>query len=372
MMAKWISSASMIHRIAQCPGSQELVETLRAKGEPVKKTDPAAEKGIRIHQYLKEHPQPVTTLDDDELKIAFACIELREKIVTDWFDQSAGAAIAIREQRFYYRRYLRPLFTGQIDYALIQGKRALIVDYKTGRREAVEAADNMQLRVLSVLLAHEFDDLEQIDACIIEPLVSRSPVRVRYQQDDIAVAAAEIAEIVERARRESNLRIAGPWCEYCPAKTHCPECRATLDTIHAGHTVLITTGDLPRGDEGTALWEKIKIAKKLIEALEEAYLRILENEPEALPGYVLPKQGRKRRFVAYPAKFKEALADYLSAEQIDGCATYHIDKIKQLFALRHPPEQFDELIAQVVQVTYDNAYIRKEMRPEREKRLTEN
>ena len=130
--------------------------------------------------------------------------------------------------------------------------------------------------------------------------------RVHYGQEGLAVAEAEILAIVDEAAW-NTARTPGTHCRYCPARIHCPEAQNYIQTALDYSQVRSLICDLPRGEAGSRLWEKIGLAEKLLADMKATYKRILVDEPDALPGYVLPEEGHKRRTVTDPVKFKFAL-----------------------------------------------------------------
>jgi len=265
----------------------------------------------------------------DERAVAKKAAEIRDQLVNEWLGGKPANGKPIIEKRFYYRQGITARFSGQPDYVLIDGTRALDINYKTGRKEALSAADNLQLRTEIVLLKHNYPELTEISGVIDEPFVTWDPERVIYREADLLKAENQILGFVDRADWEKETRVPGPWCEYCPARAYCREARGYIQTIPNPEVGAIME-QLPRGELGVQLWEKIKVAKKLLATLEETYEKILEDEPDALPGYLLPKEGKARRIVPYPAKLKTALAAYLNDEEIDGCAEYRLGKIEEL------------------------------------------
>ena len=175
---------------------------------------------------------------------------------------------------------------------------------------------------------------------------------------------AEILEIVYAAFSDPELH-AGPWCNYCAARLYCTEAFDYIQTI-PNPRVDRALRELPRGEAGTTLWEKIGLAKKLLGELEEAYKEILRKEPLALPGYILPEQGKARRRVCSPAKLKEHLAEWLSAEEIDGCAIFWVSKISELLNLKHHlnltdkalQTHFARLAGDAIEIVFDEPSIR--------------
>jgi hypothetical protein len=357
-------------RLANCPGSQSLITSLRQVGKYYELPNLDAQSGLEMHDWLAVQAlgrtmQPgdlINGLSADQRTVTKKAVEIREQLINDWLGgRSAPDNQPIVEKRFYYRQRLTVRFSGQPDFILIDSTRALNINYKTGRKEAQAVADNLQLRTEIVLLKHNFPFLTEITAAIDEPFVTWDPELVLYMGEDLLKAEAQILAFVDRADWEREVRVAGPWCEYCPARAYCREARLYIETIP--NPALIE--ELPRGQEGAILWRKLKVAKKLLDDWEAAYEKMLEAEPDALPGYVLPERGRARRRVLDPAKFKEALQEYLSGSEIDGCADYWVSRIEELLGIKHKIEGkelaalFKELTKDAITVTFDTPYIQK-------------
>lgn len=369
-----LPSASMMHRLSKCSGSLALTNQLRKSGMLYELTDPDAESGTRIHGWLAAKLTPgaiLPELTSNELIVAEKAWELRSKIVERWRDND-GNYIVQAEKRSWYRQGILPRFSGKPDFVSRDDRQALVINYKTGRIEADAAADNLQLRSEVVLLKNAVPELEEIDAAIVEPWVTWESVRVRYTEGTLQEAEAQILAICDDALWHQNTRTAGPWCVHCPARAHCREALDYIQTI-PNPQIEKAVVELPRGERGVELWEKIQLAKKLLGTLEETYERILEDEPQALPGYILPAQGRERRLVPYPARLKAALAQYLTPDEIDGCAEYYLGKIEELLGIKHRigdkkqlKSLFTATIRDAVTITHDKPFIRKLTKRERD------
>jgi len=374
-----LSSASIMYRVANCSGSETLILSLREVGKYYELPSLAIASGNRIHNYLEFEGLGLSAqaedffkvLNTEERAVSRKAVEIRNSLVDEFLGNGSQKEIIV-EKRFWYRQHLRPRFSGQPDFIAIKDRRALIVNYKSGRVEAEPAADNLQLRTEAVLLKHNRPELEQIIASIVEPLVSWESEAVAYDQKDLARAEQEILAFVDRAQWNRETRVAGVWCRYCNARAHCREALAYINSFPSPRPENLIS-ELPRGDAGTQLWEKIKVAKKLLETLEQTYTRILEDEPSALPGYILPRQGRPRRIVPFPAKLKEALSKYLTGDEVDGCANFNLTKIEELIGIKHRvldkaelKQLFAALTKDVLSVIHDTPFIRPMTKRERE------
>ena len=366
-----LPSASIMDRLAKCSGSLALINRLRVEQKLFEPYDPARELGLKIHAWLaakRRQEITETLIRPADLALASKAEEMARDLIAGFLGEPDQIIV---EHRFWYHQGIKPLFSGQPDLVAIKDDRALILNYKTGRLEAEESADNLQLRTEVVLLKKYRPTLSNIRAAIVEPFVSWESQVAEYSEKTFVQAEGEILEIVLNSHWRKDERQAGPWCKYCPARSHCREAIQYVESLPMIKTEN-AVAELPRGEPGTQFWERIKVAKKLIEAWETAYTAILEQEPEALPGYILPAQGRERRFVPQPARFKDAFAEYLTAEEIDGCATYHLTKLEELLGLKMKisGKELERLFANVskhvVGTTHDAPFIRKLTKKERQ------
>jgi hypothetical protein len=314
------------------------------------------------------------------LDTAMKCAELREGLIRQWENDHdrPNQFLTIVEHRFWYRAGTVPRFSGQADFIRLNraARRALIVDYKTGRLEAEPAADNMQLRAEVVILKQIVPELEEIQAAIDEPLVSWDSERVNYSGDAFRQAEEEILSIVDEATFHPEHRRAGPWCTNCPARIYC---REAIDYREGALAIRYGTDieELPRGPRGVELWEKIIAVIKLFKDVRSNYELILREDPDALPGYTLPEEGHEHRGVVSPAALKKAVAAYLTADEVDACAEYYLGKVEEKFGAKaglkglKRKRSFAELVADVIEITHDKPFIRPLTKKERQtKELT--
>jgi hypothetical protein len=372
-----LSSASMMSRLAACSGSLALTNELRADGKLFENNNKDAASGTKIHWWLavtpwhlRENLEAEQQLSGWEMGTARRAREIQLDLIDAWLGNENREVEVLIERRFYYRTGLRPRFTGQPDFLIKDPKRALILDFKSGRLESDPAADNLQLRAYAVLLKYEYPELEDIEAAIIEPNVTWESSRVRYQCADLAQAENHILSIVDEAAWNLK-RTAGTWCKHCLARILCPEAQNYIQTALDYSQVRSLIKDLPRGEAGSNLWAKIGLAEKLLADMRADYRRILVDDPDALPGYCLPTEGHQRRTVTDPEKFKFALETEISAKDIDALADYPVAKIEEMYGQavgltgKKLRADFEQRTANSVTVTRDAPFIRALTKAER-------
>lgn len=292
-----LPSASGMERLALCPGSF-LLEVQHGQ----KTTSDDANIGSRIHDWLAWRKVQLTP---EEQEIADACEEQAKRVFEEWEAAGPGHnSDVIREQRMWARDAdgLDRTWSGKPDFvAIIQRdngtRRALVVDYKTGRGDVTQAAGNMQLRAIAVLVSEEFS-VQEVRVAIVQPLAGRPTV---CDYDDIALVAAEVEinSIVRWAMKPGQERRPSPAaCKYCSAKHACPEGRnlalaMAQPLARDGGVILLTP------EEMAGFLHAARAAEAIIESVREKARRMLEEDDKAIPGWKL-KPGVARESITNP------------------------------------------------------------------------
>jgi hypothetical protein len=381
-----LPSASDMYALSECPGKNALVAELKGRGLIFEAPDPDRESGNRIHAYLAQialNPEIIRLtlkkqlgLTDREVMTATKCEELRDALLADWAGFSAdnirSLSDLIIERRLWYPNRWAGRFSGQPDYILIKGGEALIVDYKSGRKEAMPAADNLQLRAYAVLLKAARPSLESISAAIVEPWVTWSPERVKYDRIALERAAAEIEGIIEKTVTKAGERHAGAWCDYCPARAHCQEAR---DYVFAVYKVGLSCGlaELPLGEKGSKVIEDIRSVRAILDQMEACYKQLLIEDPNCLAEHYL-HDGRLMPSLIDIAQARKRLHGAgLTDGEIDECATFWPGKLKEKFIAKNPrkagEKQFCDLLDGLIEECRGEPYIAPLSKKERERRL---
>ena len=278
-----LPSASNAHRYAACPGSHRA-----CIGLPDTTSEDAA-RGDRIHAWLEGMsngtiPPPLD--DPEERDVAERCLHQSDDLIREH--------VGIEDRRMVETRLWDPSHTwsGKADLVVMDTDgRALVIDYKTGRRDVEEATGNLQLRALAVLLCIRYM-VDVVTVAIVQPLAG-SPSVCRYETWDLDKAAAEIDEIMAKANATGQPRNPGPWCQYCRAAgtDRCPESQRNLVTVAATQANPVLTTDIGR-------WlDAADAAEEAIANLRAQAKAILQAGGE-IPGWTLK-----------PGRFTETIAD---------------------------------------------------------------
>lgn len=137
------------------------------------------------------------------------------------------------------------LFTGQADVIAISddGKRAMVIDTKTGRGDYKHAAENEQLRSLAILVAKRFR-CSTVRVAIVQPWAGR-PTVADFDQAAINAGFIWLFDVLGKADRATPADLkAGDWCQWCKARAACPELRAkALVPVHSPLTLRLPEDD---------------------------------------------------------------------------------------------------------------------------------
>lgn len=193
--------------------------------------------GDAIHAVLKKLPTIPTlealhaipefsNLDSTQQEIAESCLKIELEKLNEWFGPNLPKVVAWREKRFWWRDQTPGAeleHSGQVDVAYRFGNRAMVVDYKSLAGDKPESAENLQLRDLVCLVAGHLL-VGEVGCVIVQPLATHSPIPCVYEAEDIKTATAEMIARVTSSNNPESPRTAGEvQCQFCLAKTKCPE-----------------------------------------------------------------------------------------------------------------------------------------------------
>lgn len=286
-----LPSASSAARYAQCPGSFLLEQQC-----PEPPPTPDAEFGTRVHALLAgEHVENPT---DEETALADRCDTQTDSLVTTHGFNDVSTRVGplpwIEERRIWspYQTW-----SGKADLIIVdeRKRRALVVDYKTGRGDVEAATGNLQLRALAVLVDYEFGPLREVVVAIVQPLAGE-PSSCTYTAQDLVQATDEIEAMMLRVQQPNQpLNPSPDACKYCRAKGICPEAGKVVETLPAfaePRNVAMSAQDL------AVFLDRARIAEDVIEHVRAEAKRRLEAG-ETLPGWKL-KPGAKKETIKDP------------------------------------------------------------------------
>ena len=162
-------------------------------------------------------------VNEDMVNGVQVTIDECDRIAADMFQPEIFA------ERFLDMSWLDPRCGGTADFTAIEPFGvAHLVDHKNGR-VVVEVTDNDQLKNYAVGVAHEHPDCESVRVTISQPNAPHAEGAVRtveFTRDELAIYEIEIKKAADATSAPNAPLRAGDWCEWCPAKTRCPEFEA--------------------------------------------------------------------------------------------------------------------------------------------------
>jgi CRISPR/Cas system-associated exonuclease Cas4 (RecB family) len=283
-----LPSASSAHRYALCPGS-----FLLEQQAPPEETNEDAELGHRIHAWLASDP---IQLSPDELELAERCREQAHALIQEHMDGGHGQTV--REERIWaFDDDFAKSWSGKPDLVVHNSTRAIVIDFKTGRGDVEDSVNNLQLRALAVLVADQYA-VEWVTVAIVQPHAG-PPSVCHYGPDCLTTATIEVSQLMRRVLQPNHPRIpSAAACQYCRAKSICPEAQATVNTLptlvtRQGREITMT------GEQIARFLELAPVAEDAIEAVRALAKRRLGEDPGAVPGWGL-KPGAERQTITDP------------------------------------------------------------------------
>ena len=338
-----LPSASSLERLHNCPGSW------LATKDMLDESNADSEAGTRIHKALETGD--MTGLSADEEQTAEMCQIQSDNVMNEWVKSDHPKSLGIhKEQRLGITRIggvvkvtdetkADLVFTGQADLIVIDGKRGLVLDYKTGRGEVADAAENLQLRGLAVMAAWVWR-LDSVRVAIVQPWAGPASV-ADYDRQALDQSRLWLYSVLERVKTATpNDLNPGDWCHYCKAKAVCPALRdVALEPVE--HMALT----LP-ADDATAraalfaramempyqrlvgLYERLNLVRWYQAAIEGAMRKRVEDGE--IPGYRM-KPGQMREKITDVSKVWAKCEELgVKAEVFTGACSVTKDALKTL------------------------------------------
>lgn len=311
---KGFTSASSASFDLACPGRH-----WAQKGFPELPKSEEAESGTRIHAWLANITNDVV-LSPEEMEVAEACRTRKAEILGEWMKPDSSAYGHVEER--LWASYSGFKHSGQADFVSIQHSRALCLDFKTGRNDVAEPNTNQQLRDLAVLIYKNYEEVEEVTVAIVQPFAKKQPPCV-YDKRDLRASEAELRNRIKLSNNPLSPRIPGEkQCRWCRAKIRCPEYQQWTQQA----LPIIASGDLGIQKPWTLeQWVQFLTiapeAESWIEAKRSEAKRLLEADPDSIPGYEL-RASEREKVANVQAVFEQATArgvkqeDFLAAVSV--------------------------------------------------------
>ena len=341
-------SASGFSRLALCPGSWNLEQTL-----PPQEENKYMALGTAVHAVLAGQAD-FETLTEEGQDIATRCLNEFSTMIGQ-LDLGERTKEVI-EERFWYD----DLFSGAIDRIDFFGDTAVVTDYKTGRVAQSGAAENYQLRAYAVLVKKAYPELKTILVAIIQPLGACKTI-AEYNEEDLARAEEEIVGIVRASQKHDAIRTPSPdACKWCRAKSICPEIRGTHKELE-----VVSNSVVPQlsNEEILAIDEKAEVVLDFIEEVrKEMKARMMAGQQFA--GRSLT-EGRKTRSVSDTQSVISALSGVVEQSDVLACTKVSITALEKAFAKskglkgKDSKQQFEDALGWLIETTIGEPSIKR-------------
>jgi hypothetical protein len=280
--AEFLPSASGFDAEFRCLGRRALTERLPKEEDTVIQV-----RGSKIHKALEE--SSLEELADSDARTASRCMYAEAKIVQE-FDFE-GAEVLFEARYWDYDDDFKHTWSCRIDTLHIKPKRIFIGDNKTGWGIPPAIDINWQVRSSAALLADSYYDVEEAVVGLIHPHHPESLYEVRtFTRDDLRDILNTVRGFVKAIQEPEQPRIAGTiQCQFCMAKSICPEYKAHMAAIEQaiadeildeGYTALIRQSPEERGQ----MVEHLKEMTKNIKALMAQYVTMATKDETAVKG----------------------------------------------------------------------------------------
>jgi hypothetical protein len=225
------------------------------------------------------------------------------------------------------------LFDGQADiaFAYYNVDAVAVQDFKMGRVEVTEAADNWQIASYGIMWA-DYLGMTQALVAINQPLSSQRLTVAHYSLPALDKARRQLAAIYHAALDKDAPRIASDKaCHFCKAKIDCEEYRRKFKPLYAGHQ----TRDISSLDNEvlTRLGTAIRFARRLdTPVMTEIAKRIESGE---ITNWYLKETGETRELTDIVGAYRDMSAFFDGNPDFNGakfseCTTLSWSKLTAL------------------------------------------
>lgn len=318
-------TASRLELAEKCPGS--------FAHEHVTTTNEAAKRGTAIHEYiasLLEGEGYLLMADRDGASLSKALDEQRLQEVarpdsdSDLYTEvalflSLTSGVAGVLEGDHHRDYSGApseagTLMGTADAVSVEDSRVRVTDWKTGRGEIPDPADNYQLRFLGLAAARAFSKDEAVVQ--IARIREDGSIEVRaatLTSGDLSATQRGLERIedgVHRSQEGSPVYRTGSHCRFCPALPYCPALSGAAQAILEGPPEELT----PR--RAAELWAQLQAVEAAAKRTREALAEYVYTRPISTTGDKQLKVVETRRETVDASKAFAVLRTYLQDDDV--------------------------------------------------------
>jgi hypothetical protein len=332
-------SPSSMERIAACPGSVRMSE-----GMPPLPAGDDAREGTRLHRAISHNER--AGLDYEQMELVDRCNALVMEL------RGENGRVYREERLSVIGSNFEEITFGTVDVLIVKEDKAVIIDWKFGRNEVEEAANNIQLGCYAVGAAQKWG-VSSVECHVFQPRIGH---RSNYTFTDLSAVRESIEELIEIAEgSEWRLNPSEKTCQYCRAKIDCPASRKCLN-LPAIPADEVLVKCLPN------LIPAAKQAKKIADAILDKAKDLIASGV-AVDGYCLKPGNEVRSISDIPQGFELVKPDGITYEEYLNLCSIKVAKLEELWIskqvkrieaeggkiiLKNAKKAFDEMMKSVV------------------------
>ena len=328
--------ASNMQRTWLCPPSP-----WREADMPELDAGDAANEGSLLHDQIARairFGDVASSGDSDHRWIVNACLRRFHELRYGAPENPDGDNFLIEHEESLLDHNLIPIIERKIriDATIFHDQgRAIVIDWKTGRAEPEwDAQRDLQLLCYAVAVRNTYDGIDCVQVYRFHPRLfdENRETSVEYAGGGVYWIGFEnvLKSVVARSGPKAQANPGNAQCLYCKAKLACPEFRAWAEpkdnelpaVVNAALTPAMLAQVLDYKD-------RFKLLSKVMEDAEGLAKRAIAQGIE-IPGWTLKESGSVREIPDAIAA-RNALAQYMPAEAIDGASKLSVTRLESAF-----------------------------------------
>jgi hypothetical protein len=324
-----VPSASDFERLLACAASARMANFARRLGQEAHQSSPASLKCTAQHLAFIEGAENLSESDLQEWELVR---EEVEAALAEWLDPVDQANYQepqfYFEQRLWLSRYGKLVYSGKPDLVVVQGRRAIIFDYKFGRFQVPNPSENLQLTIYAVLVFKKHG-VKEVRTSIASPFFNY-PCH-DFDAKELRAKARHILTVLQTFADAEAAGIVpvpqvGEQCHFCPGRLVCPAARD--EAIQTTELAAL----LPEGERAGELLTGIERATALFKEVRAHYKEVLKENPEAIPGWAL-QPGYVRRSIPDLSGLVELMAaEGVEFQHLVKCFSVSVPEAEELWA----------------------------------------
>jgi hypothetical protein len=330
--------ASSIHRTVACPGWRWA--EVRFPSPPADGDTGMRDSGTAIHEaidYVIDGSTETVPLDRFEEWIKDRCLEILETNTARYFSKPIKKLWVKEKLEWRDSATSAVILSGTPDYFATDGDGLWLVnDNKCGPKPVAKAALNWQVQAYMALILknakryESFGPITEFIGIIAQPLVSRRAEPTSMSVDMLQRLARRIEDAIAMSELEDAPRIPGSHCEYCPARSRCPEAAAVMPYMAARLTGKEAIRHLTI-EEMVQLRPRVDALKGMIDEFDRAF------KGAVVGGLVQswePWHRAAGHTVKDPLELFNLVREWVTNAEFRGCVKVSVPQVRDLVAAK--------------------------------------